>query len=368
MCMFAFDVNSVDKTKIFTAVVQAPFNRRQKRQLIVYKNKVAKDVKTGKPIVMVLPFPRSAPNVVDVNLHSMQSDAKTDFFDYVDDCFAPIPRPKSAFFNGKVHTLGETQELPVQQSGSYKVSIVPSLREMGFLSKKTFGDMTPFLEYLDKHYNKTAQWFGFIVAYSDAENADFDPLAYSFAIPDDCKSLFVPTRHRHGSDPSEEVDAHWNHKIYVCNALSANILKMTDVLRIFSVGISTTIASEVQDGLLNPRRLMPVDTNTLLDVKDLKFAPCPISQIRKYEINGVWENKDLTFDVDNQSFKEFEEEQDEDFKPLSQLGKEMNQLAKEMAPEKSQKNEKPRRQASIAAKNAITHSSAKKKITKKKKE
>ena len=298
--MFAFPVKNVKKTKILVA----PLDTAGLEQLTIYENSVSRDP-AGKPIVMVLPVPNPTKRADFAKFYSM-TDCN-DFFKTLDSRFHRMLQHKSASRGVPDGALfGSLSPLEIVTSGSYSISLAPTISDLDRLQTDFFGELpASFLDFVQKHYPST---FGFIVCQSSKTNEDFEPIAYSHATASKGQ-LFVPTRHEHGGDGAEEK-ADWHHKIYVIGSTGGNFAfgLYSDVrFGVVKLDVGKFEEGVTPDTLLDPLRIWSDRSNATFDYHPsssfknfferhkIKLLPTLPKNIIKYEIQGNYKNEDLFF-------------------------------------------------------------------------
>lgn len=301
--MFAFPVKNVKKTKILVA----PLDTAGLEQLTIYENSVSRDP-AGKPIVMVLPVPNPTKRADFAKFYSM-TDCN-DFFKTLDSRFHRMLQHKSASRGVPDGALfGSLSPLEIVTSGSYSISLAPTISDLDRLQTDFFGELpASFLDFVQKHYPST---FGFIVCQSSKTNEDFEPIAYSHATASKGQ-LFVPTRHEHGGDGAEEK-ADWHHKIYVIGAPAEVDWQYENDFRFGAARLDVGKFEEgvTPDTLMDPLRIWsgsftvfdPPSTSfkNFFERHKIKLLPTLPQNIIKYEIQGNYKNEDLFFTCPTES-------------------------------------------------------------------
>lgn len=199
MCCFAGPVEKVENTKIYVA----PDSTRT-RQIVVYEMDVR--LKIGVPgNAMILPCPAPAKTIRLIDMTGQEH-----FFSRLNRIFEPPSRGRS--LNSAAAAGGY---LEVQDVGSYRVSIAPSIDDIARLDPAVFSLSPETRAALAA--SQGGSNFSFVVAVL-RKSGEYHPLAYSHDIVGD---LFVPTRHEHGNS-IEKVEggkieskfADWDHEIY----------------------------------------------------------------------------------------------------------------------------------------------------------
>lgn len=222
------------------------------RQLTVYANTVALKEKQG---AMILPFPEGP----------CDPQADLQFYPKLfEDLQALIPKMR-----GGARSLGfkgPVGELKVQQVGSFKASVVPSVGELSQLSSM-FNLNAKALAFVRRTYPKG---YGFMVCQLD-DNKTYHPFGYIHSREADGR-LFVPTMHHH-DDGSGRSHADWDHSIFVADAELANAGNIR--------------FQNYQD---NAKHTLEHGLNT---VKwNILKVPCP-SKVMAYRIGAYRDNHDL---------------------------------------------------------------------------
>lgn len=202
MCMFSQTIERVSNTEIF--VMDAGI-----QQLCVYSNHVT--LRAGKPSAMILPVPcrPASSSSPDCGITVYDMSACSSFFPRLHKLFTP---PHTSFGGGAVKPRSRLAGVPleVKRSGSYRYTIVPSIADFSGLQHEVYGidPSSPLRHIFEEHY---ASGFAFLVCIIDA-SASFVPIAYMHD-KHACGSVFVPTRHYHGSGMEEKEVSDWDHQI-----------------------------------------------------------------------------------------------------------------------------------------------------------
>lgn len=195
MCMFSRPVESVAKTRLLYALLHARDGARHALQ--VYANEVK--LERGVPATaMILPVPTAKP----ICLLNCEGDTSAlDLCQWLHDAFeAEKPPPTRGFSYGKSLSFGAASStLAVVQSGAYQVSEVPTLEDFGRLDPGVFRFDAQLEAMLRRHYANGQYRFLAFVLRADAK---YEPFAYSYELPADATTGFIPTRHYHPSSSS----------------------------------------------------------------------------------------------------------------------------------------------------------------------
>jgi len=242
MCIFTGNPDGVSETRIFvapcsektttsgwfTSWFQTTNNnneiKKNGKQITVYGNTVS----TSSPVAMILPVPNK-----DGSAHSIEMidtsgvDADT-FFSQLKECFPQPPKMKSLSTRGFLSTnaySADSLELEVKRAGSYRYSVVPSMKDFDRLNHHVF-NVTLFAEVKDLLRTHYHTGFSFLVCIID-QGAQYKPIAYVHSMMDGNR-LFIPTRHFHGNTSHYHNDHNnrysllshaeapdWDHEIYV---------------------------------------------------------------------------------------------------------------------------------------------------------
>lgn len=209
MCIFAYPVESVTNTRIGIVYMQG------NRQLTVYENSVMTSVGN----VMILPVPNTT-NVQMVDL----SKTKWDWFSIRRTYFPEKQRhdlrfAAAGFGSGGGWGMQENAPLPVSQCGGYQVTIAPSLEDMCRVDASVFTLPKDIQDVLKVHYGTG---FSFIVCQFQRGKTAGHPIAYVHGmLPSG--SLFIPTRHEHGTDSAfQESARHVRHEGVTCDGCRAH--------------------------------------------------------------------------------------------------------------------------------------------------
>jgi hypothetical protein len=202
MCFFVGRIQSVKRTRILVSPLE------NKRQLIVYENKVETQLPGRKKNAMVLPVPSGQ----EIRLFDLSEYPGGDLWK---ECESLIPAEKQTqagkVFGGGVFG-GGISTLEVYKVGGYQCSIVPTLDDFIRLSQGHFVVPANIAEILKTNYGVG---FSFIVCVFDNRVAGH-PIAYTSArLPND--TCFIPTRHAHGGDDTQEHQAMQMHPNVQCD-------------------------------------------------------------------------------------------------------------------------------------------------------
>ena len=221
MCIISGEVRKVSGTNIFVGKTQDG-----KRQFTVYSNTVSMQEQRG---TMILPFPRGPCELVDL------TDYKTLFHDLAAVC--PVEPVVRAAYSVMSNCFKSDARLEVKQVGSYKASLMPSLRDVPRLDTNVFPVKANVVAFLQQNYPD--HLFSFVVCRLDAE-ATYHPFGYIHPVllpstRDGKSRLFVPTLHYHEHErhtaPMERhtaestAAADWDHSIWCLNSAIANLVK-----------------------------------------------------------------------------------------------------------------------------------------------
>jgi hypothetical protein len=205
MCIIATDNTTSSKdlrvrnTKIFVAP-----NKDRTRQITVYQNTVACDVKS----VMILPIPhpetfrieRECPLGVFDQLHNSVRD--------------PLGAHSRLAVKNMVYRSTSLETLPkFSMPGGYIASLALRLEDIRNVDPTTFEINHEVFDFLATEYGLSDQSFGFLVCRLSDERTtevEYTPICYSHTMIQPQK-LFVPTLHYHGHQ-RESVD--YDHYIY----------------------------------------------------------------------------------------------------------------------------------------------------------
>jgi hypothetical protein len=205
MCIIAIDANTPSKdlrvrnTKIFVMP-----NKDRTRQLTVYQNTVACDVKS----VMILPIPW--PDTFHV-----ESQCPTGVFEQLQNSVRHPDGAHTRVMPTFTRSRSDCNEpLPkFSMPGGYVASLAPTLDDIQRVDSTTFVIPRDLLVFLELHYSHAEYPVGFLVCKLSDEHTtevEYTPICYSHQIISEDK-LLVPTLHYHGHD---NEDVHWDHYIY----------------------------------------------------------------------------------------------------------------------------------------------------------
>lgn len=198
MCIISGD-GHISQTKIFVAPCAD-----SSYQFTVYCNKVALESKDG---TMILPY-KTSPS----NPHCVLIDMST-YKDLFDDLDAQFPVARSLSFRDGM--VSSNNSLAVQNIGSYKASIVPTLGDFFRLDFSTFPVSPNVYDFLTKNY---PYQYGFIVCRL-VDTQKYHPFGYISPLIN--QSMFIPTKHYH-THSNGTMTADWDHSIYIVNGTLPN--------------------------------------------------------------------------------------------------------------------------------------------------
>lgn len=254
MCIFASSVADVAGTSILVA-------RAGTSQLTVYQMTV--ELERGRPNAMILPVPGQVESLVDLS-------AVPTLFSDLSELFAESSRGLKFLSNDAV----AAGTLKVHDVGDYKVSIVPSVKDLTRLDLNIF-ELSPRTRSICKVYYKTG--FSFVVAVL-RRGGTIHPLGYTHPLLPG--GLFVPTRHEHGEAGPPGSLPVWDHEIYFQGPARAPS-------RPIRSGPETYRQATAGPTLLELRRAAPV-------LKPYLRFEEPVSRLSYY---GRYENRDLHLKV-----------------------------------------------------------------------
>lgn len=240
MCIISGTINEVAKTKIFCGL-----NKDKTRQITIYSNEVDSAVDNN---LMILPVPF----IETVKFHDLSS-----YSNFFEDCEKTFYNSKSTNYSNSANDsfgIRSMSILKVFDVGSYKVSILDSVKDLGRLDTKQFHVTNEVAVYLHKFYNHKN--IGFIVCKLNRGKQLYHPFAFSHKA--NSSKLYIPTKHYHvhskmenlnyGSyastyadvpkqtqlystdEMAEQDEDDWDHDIYIYNASSKgnNIVEQAD--------------------------------------------------------------------------------------------------------------------------------------------
>ena len=260
----------VSQTQIFVSA-----NQKGDRQFTCYANAVMTQSENN---VMVLPVRRPK----TVLFHDL-SEYK-EIFDDLEESFQEHSFGMENCLGARSLCADEDRWVPVQDLGSYRVSLVMCHEDLERVDPREFGQIHSHIKgILAKHYKvqqgpdpSTRTEWGFVVCkLAPGKLKQYHPLAYSNAIlPND--QLFVPTRHQHnhdgeqsGQEHGEERVSDWDHAIYS-----------------FNTSCSCGNRGRTTNDIDLERKKIP----------DFKF-PRDVSEFQKLRIKGRSSNRDYWFQV-----------------------------------------------------------------------
>lgn len=166
---------------------------------------------------MILPVPNGK-TCIPVDLSGY-----TDLFDDLDALFPTLKSQSYGSNSASLEMFDSANALVVQQVGSFKVSVVPTLQDFDRLRHDVFNLDPNAKQLLGSFYR---DGYGFMVCQLDA-GADFHPIGYTHALFSN-QELFVPTVHYHGGDTN---NTDWDHEIYVWGKRSNALDRFLDSQR-----------------------------------------------------------------------------------------------------------------------------------------
>lgn len=185
MCIVSGAVERISGTKILIA------RREQNLQLTVYANAVALKADHG---AMILPVPQGDITFLDLS------------------GYPNLFKDLHAAVHGHSLSRSVAKSLKVVDVGSYRASVVPSIRDLKHLSQEFRLDPRA-VQFVREHY---AEGFSFVVCQL-ASNKTYHPFGYIHHITS--PRLFVPTMHFHDHGQGPTVRPDWDHDIYVADGL-----------------------------------------------------------------------------------------------------------------------------------------------------
>lgn len=165
-------------------------------QVTVYANEVVLD---GKPVAMILPFPKGSLQMIDTSEnHELFTHLRFHFpFDDSDEDMG---------FDCDGYS--DTEPIPVHTCGSYTYSVAPDLADLRRIH--TSFQLEPNVDrLLSTEYSSD---YSFLVCIID-KSSKYHPLAYKHRLrgaDTDSPVLYLPTKHEHGNG----LDADWDHEVY----------------------------------------------------------------------------------------------------------------------------------------------------------
>ena len=185
MCIVSGAVERISGTKILIA------RREQNLQLTVYANAVVLKAEHG---AMILPVPQGDITFLDLS------------------GYPNLFKDLHAAVHGHSLSRSVAKSLKVVDVGSYRASVVPSIRDLEHLSQEFRLDPRA-VQFVREHY---AEGFGFVVCQL-ASNKTYHPFGYIHHITS--PRLFVPTMHLHDHGQGSIVRPDWDHDIYVADGV-----------------------------------------------------------------------------------------------------------------------------------------------------
>lgn len=196
MCIFSGKVENVSKTSILVSICGS-----NRRQLVVYQNKVRLSRHAPVKMILPVPVPESAKTDPNCGIVFYDTSGAPNIFDVLEKFFPRLERTlgRSRYFEES------SDSLEIVSVGSYRCSIARNVEEIVRANEEVFGTMDPKLhDVLRKHY-AGPNW-AFVICTISASD-EFHPIAYSFPRQDTKGPLFVPTRHFHGSSDEDTEDS-----------------------------------------------------------------------------------------------------------------------------------------------------------------
>eukprot|EP01089_Gocevia_fonbrunei_P015826 TRINITY_DN4745_c0_g1_i1.p1 TRINITY_DN4745_c0_g1~~TRINITY_DN4745_c0_g1_i1.p1 ORF type:complete len:313 (+),score=55.49 TRINITY_DN4745_c0_g1_i1:94-1032(+) len=293
MCIFNKPVSQVSGTKILVSCtsdnrqftvyqnyVTAFFDaksagRENKQKLKKALDKIKSSEKTTDTNAMILPFPGSEVELVDLSHYPT-------LFSDCNNCFPILQKKQQLFYKSK-RKREPTDYLEIHSCGSYNVSIARTLPDINRIDPSVFTLSPNVGKVLDKYYS---QDFGFLIC-CFKENGEKHPLGYIHSLmktdsTSDEGQLFVPTRHEHGHDTEDETEGDWDHEIYSVNTLGASEAG-TDINE-----LKEKLEKELEQDF-------EVEVNCELEdvLKQIPVQLVKVDHFRRRTINGEYENKDI---------------------------------------------------------------------------
>jgi len=202
MCIVSNRVEKMAKTKILVA-------RNNKRQLVVYENKVTNRIANN---AMILPVP---------NPGTLRFDNLKNYPNVFKDCAKSFADMDALLTNSRTLSFGtrcsKSKSIAVFSVGSYNVSVLSNFEDFSRLNKDFFDIDEDCLRTLEDY--KTLP-FGFIICQLKTGDHTYHPLAYSHDIINN--QIFIPTKHYHG-EYNERIVDDWDHDIYLYNIDSSKL-------------------------------------------------------------------------------------------------------------------------------------------------
>lgn len=271
MCIISNQVEEVAKTNIFVAV-DSDINY----QLVVYSNFVDNDIVNN---AMILPVP----NPSTVEFHDLTKFKN--FFERCSSCFYEKNLPRGRSSNTKCAIPDCNFVLPVQNVGSYQVSLAHNIDQLNNIDSSVFSITDDCKHLLNNNYaNKN---FGFIICKLANSKKEYHPFGYSHFITN-TDEIFIPTKHYHAhksfskkifeyvgfsstNENKDNIKEKWDHNIYLYNASLTDSLQKNDI--------------DPPDEFVWTKK-SPLLQNNFFPLKNLKH-------FEKHKIVGLYKNVDL---------------------------------------------------------------------------
>jgi hypothetical protein len=241
MCIIAYEVESVNNTKIFVAP-----DKDYKLQYTVYSNQVDNKIENN-VMILPVPYPKSVKFI----------EIGKDFFEKCDLCFNRVVLKSDARYRSMSDSH---KKLKVHSVGSYLASIAEDCSQIENADHSVFDipdNVCELLKGYPAHY-------GFIICKLDNNTKEYHPFGYSHQLDD---ILFIPTMHYHGHKTLIEK---YDHTIYMYNSSSNYVC----------------LASKQTSK-------MEFEVNKLISFKYSKFNLGDYNNFEKYVIKGLYQNQDF---------------------------------------------------------------------------
>jgi hypothetical protein len=237
MCIIAYEVESVNNTKIFVAP-----DKDYKLQYTVYSNKIANKIENN-VMILPVPYPKTV-NFIEIG---------KDFFEKCDLCFNRVILKSDTCH---LSMTDSHRKLKVHSVGSYLASIAEDCSQIENAERSVFDIPDNVCELLKEY----PAHYGFIICKLDNNIKEYHPFGYSHQLDD---ILFIPTKHYHGHKTLIEK---YDHTIYMYNS-SSNSIKQTSKIKF--------------------------EVNKLISFKYPKFNLGEYTNFEKYVIKGLYQNQDF---------------------------------------------------------------------------
>lgn len=279
--MFSLAIERVKRTQLLYALM----HRGSERAVLqTYSNRV--DLKASEPeVAMILPVPASAHNVMLLN-----REGDTTVTEAFDGLVRLFKQEETSLFGGmRGGGMEGFGALAVVQSGSYHVSIVPTLQDIARLDQGVFASIhrdEVLMRGLAETDAKRQGGFSYLVFVLRA-TADYQPFAYMYMLQPTDQAGFIPTMHHHprvfvGGPERLRIVApwadDWDHDVVILGVPAVSMFFKTTALRQYCGSVTR---------LLEERLLQP-SVGAGWSIPDVAF---------RVELQGRHRNFNMAFSV-----------------------------------------------------------------------